>query len=435
VVWRGASFARASDRIVVPQTTLDVEVGRAASAVAAAASRAVLDGDRYYEVVRPETEGDAWILARGRIEGRLASVPLVDSGRCSNLRIGARGRVVFLACVFAEDPEIIAELRRSTDGGTTWSAPLRLFTPDTDQIVVAVAPDGTALVTGVCRSSEVAGQCKLGAPLLVHEAILEGDSGADPRTLDAGGTSPPTPGLRALQSSAPQLSSTALAAAFGFDGRSAYFLGKRGKDERISLFVSHDGGETFAPRALQSAGVARVPRRHDDEEDPSDGDGPDPFEIDETSQLRPGDDGTVGIGALLRSRGSAAYLVTDDDGRLLQVGGPHWLWPACARGLLLRAGRRHQRPPLGVARRRRHLGQADHAPVDGARVLSQQHHDGHLRARGLPDRRGRVARRLGRRRRGGRGGEASGSALRRQPGRVRADRLRSVAGQPVGPHR
>ena len=45
------------------------------------------------------------------------------------------------------------------------------------------------------------------------------------------------------------------------------------------------------------------------------------FELDETVPPRPGDDGTVGL-MVMRTRGTAAYVTTDEDGRVLQMAGP-----------------------------------------------------------------------------------------------------------------
>jgi hypothetical protein len=310
VVWRGATFTRGPEKIPASQATLELEVGRAPSAAAVQAGRAVLDGDRYYEVVRPENEGEIWLMARGRIEGRLETVPIAGSERCGNLRLGARGKVVFLACVSADGAEIAADLRRSTDAATTWGEPLRLVTPDTDQITLAVAADGSLMITGVCRALDAGSTCKPAAPLVLREA-----------TPDAGAGDAGSPRLHAAPSNAPQLSGMAVNPVFSADGHVAYFLGKRGKDDRITLFVSHDGGESFSPRTLQVTSGSTPAHRREGEDDAPEGDGPDTFEIDEASPLHPGDDGTIGM-MVTRQRGGPAYVTVDDDGRLLQVSGP-----------------------------------------------------------------------------------------------------------------
>ena len=317
VVWRpgGApAFARGTEKIHAPQAALEVEVGRAPSAASVQAGRAVLDGDRYYEVVRPEAEGETWLFARGRIEGRLETAPLPKSQGCSSIRLGARGKHVILVCVSADGGEISAEVRKSGDQGTTWGEPLKLLTPDTEQIFVAVSPEGAALMTGVCRAGGDAGACKPIAPMLIRADAVGPDAGAP----DAGG-----PTLRATTAAAPQLSSAALLPAFSLDGRSAYFLGHRDKDDRINLFVSHDGGQAFSSRPLEVTSATHVAKktRGDEDEEPSEAEPTDAFDVDDLSSLRPGDDGVIGM-LMTRSRGDHVYVTADDDGRLLQVAGP-----------------------------------------------------------------------------------------------------------------
>ena len=326
VVWRAATFARGTDRLVVPQATLEIELGRAPSAAAVQAGHALLDGDRYHEIVHPDSDGEPWLFSRGRLEGRLETEPIPWSAPCTNLRLGARGRIVFLACIFPDGSEIAADVRRSTDAGTSWSAPLHLVTPDGEQVAIAVAPDGAALISGACRSSDPAGACKPSGPLLLRPLAADADAGpvdaGSPDPIDAGLPERASPSLGALASSAPQLAGPALGLAFAVDGRSAYFLGKRGKDERIGLFVSHDGGETFSPRVLQSAPTAHPARPPHEDDEPSEGEQPpDTFELDETSPIRPGDDGTLSL-MVARTRGGVGYLTADEDGRVLQVAAP-----------------------------------------------------------------------------------------------------------------
>lgn len=311
LVWRGRGsppFARGTEKIQAQQAALDVEVGRAPSAIAVRTGRAVIDVDRYYEVIRPESEGGAWQLARGRIDGRLEVSTLPDSDGCGNLRLGARGKVIYLVCVAQEGGEIRAAVRRSADRGATWAASVKLATLDTDQIHVAVAPDGGALIVGACRV-EAGSVCRPGAPVRIKAEITAADGGARPP-------------LAAVIADAAQLTGAALLPAFSFDGRSAYFLGRRGKDDRIHLFVSHDGGDSFSPRVLDTQGAPRVARRmREDDDEPAEPEQPDTFEVDEESSLRPGDDGSVGM-MLLRSRtGEAAYVLADDDGHVLQISG------------------------------------------------------------------------------------------------------------------
>jgi hypothetical protein len=303
IVWRDSGkFVRVSERLLVPAASLAVEVGRAPSVTSVFQGHAALDGDRYYEVVHPENDGEPWLFAHGHLEGRLETSTLPDSGRCGNIRLAARGNVVVIACTPA-DGDPAAELRRSTDGGASFSEPLRLASPAQDQTGLAVAADGRALVTGLCAGATESGAaCKPSTPLLL---------GAGP---DAGTA------LRVVPTAAPQLSGVAQSAVFSIDGRSAYFLGKRGKDDRIGIFVSHDAGATFSPRALQAAVVTRPSRRPDDDDGAQEPEGPETLEIDENTTLSPADDGTVGLAA--RSHSSNVYVTTDEDGRVRAVASP-----------------------------------------------------------------------------------------------------------------
>ncbi len=315
------SFSRSKRPLVTRGAAIDVDVGRGATASAVQTGRAAMDGDRYIETVRPDTEGDLWQLARGRIEGRLELLPLAWSGGCGSIRIGLRNKTVYAVCVSLDGADIAAAVRRSRDGGSTWSEPLSLVTPDTDQITVAVSPEGNALLSGVCKSGGEPSSCKPTSPLLVRfEAPAASPS---PLASASAASSPSKAGLpdtklslKAMATGAPQLSGIALLPAFSFDGRSAYFLGHRGKDEKLTLFVSHDDGETFSQRSLETPGqkLVRRPRDYDDDEGPEE---PveDYIEVDETSTLHPGEDGTVGL-MVIRYRGFT-YVTTDEDGRVL----------------------------------------------------------------------------------------------------------------------
>ncbi len=305
---KGAAPRKIHDGLSTASTTLELSAGRGATAAAVLAGRAAMDGDRYVEAIRPDSEGDDWTLSRGRIEGRLESAPLAGTGACGSVKLGLRGKSLFLACVSQVDGDIHAAIRRSVDVGSTFGEPLELIALDTDQVVMAVSPGGSALITGACKAApaEASGTCRPGAPLLVQ---AEGDGK-----------------LKATLIGAPQLSAQAQLPAFSADGHSAYFLGRRGKDDKITLFVSHDAGESFSPRPLDTpaARVARRPPRSDEDEE-GEGEGEvdvsdDALEIDESSFLRAGEDGTLGL-MCTRPRGSS-YLTLDEDGRVQQAAVP-----------------------------------------------------------------------------------------------------------------
>jgi hypothetical protein len=287
-------FVRSSEPLLVSPTSADLEVGRAASGNAVASGRAAIDGERYLEAVHPDDDADPWLLARGRIDGRLDLRPIAGTAGCGALKLGANGRHVVVVCSRAAGDDVDATVLRSEDGGESFEAATALVTDSIDHVAVAVAQDGAALVTGTCKPAERSG-CKPTSPVLVR---------------------PDGKKATAMLTAAAQLANAAVAPAFSSDGRSAYVLGLRGKDDRPALFVSHDGGESFAPRPLEPPRSAK-PRG--DGSDDDDGEPENAFELDDGAVVHPGEDGTVGL-RLARSRG-AAWVTTDDDGRVIAVAG------------------------------------------------------------------------------------------------------------------
>jgi hypothetical protein len=288
-------FEKSADASLAAPAASDLDVGKGAAASAIAAGRAAIDGERYLEAIRPDDEGDAWQLGRGRLDGRLELAPIAGSDGCGALKIGANGRHVVVVCSRASGDDVDALVLRSEDAGATFAEAARLATDTIDHVAVAVAPDGAALVTGTCKAAEKSG-CRPMAPMLVRP---EGKTSS------------------AMVAAATQLGATALAPAFSIDGRSAYFLGVRAKDSRTALFVSHDGGESFSPRPLEAPSAAPRVEGVDDDDGEREGN----LDLDDAVVVRPGEDGTVGA-RVTRSRG-AAWVTTDDDGRVIAVsGGP-----------------------------------------------------------------------------------------------------------------
>ncbi|WP_437280644.1 hypothetical protein WME90_08810 [Sorangium sp. So ce375] len=308
---RAPAFTGSAATLPRADVELDVAIPRAPSASAVGLGRAAMSGDRYVEAVRPDDAGAPWLFASGTIDGPLKESALPGTGDCGSIKLGANGRRVVAVCAEPDGDRVVARVLRSDDGGGAWAPVATLETPDIDLVGVAVAPEGAALLTGVCKPGDGADGCKPTAPLLLtHDGAHEEDRAA------------------VVLAAAPTLSAPAELPAFSADGRSAYFLGYRGKDERLALFVSHDGGETFAPRSLDATAAGppapRAENAEDEDEDaeggPGDGTSPEGYNTVEESALRPGEDGAVGL--LLGKRGSLTYLTADEDGRVFTATAP-----------------------------------------------------------------------------------------------------------------
>ena len=317
LVWdprRNPPWLRSQSALTGAVVEESIEVGRAPSAAAVIAGRALIHGDRYYEVAQQERDGEGWILARGGIQGRLEAVPLAWSRECSSLKLGGHGKMLVTACVRLVNDEVVAQIRRSDDAGATWRDLGDLGAQDDDLVTIAVAPDGAALITGVCKTVQADPGCQAVAPLLMRF------EGAKPTLTIA---------------AAPSLGDAGAAPAFSFDGQSAYFFGHREKDDRAVLFVSHDGGETFTERSLDapmlpadSAAKAGDAERDEEDEEPGD-----QLNYNETSLIRPGEDGVVAL-SLVRPSG-AVHVTTDEDGRVQGVA-----WPPVEEAMIGGAGSR-----------------------------------------------------------------------------------------------
>ena len=61
------AYTHGVEKILNEVPELELEPRRAPSAEAVQSGRAALDGDRYYEAIRPGVRGESWLLARGRI--------------------------------------------------------------------------------------------------------------------------------------------------------------------------------------------------------------------------------------------------------------------------------------------------------------------------------------------------------------------------------
>lgn len=310
---RTPAFAAAQEALLPKIPELEIVPLPIPRAGAVMYGRAFIDGDRYVEVDGAGEGAEGFSLIQGKLGEEHGASPAVGTQGCGSMKLGGQGKQLVTACVRAADDVIVARIRRSEDSGATFGDTLSLETLDTDSIDVAVSVNGSILMTGVCRPAESSNNpCRPGPPLLLK---------------------PEGKRLSASLVEALNLDGSAVLPAFSPDGRSAYFLGRRSKDDRTALFVSHDGGESFSLRPLDTrSGRARPStgaeeededrpergRDRDNDEEFDDMDGG--YEMNDESTLTVGEDGVLGL-MLLGARGPV-YLTADDDGRVLSEARP-----------------------------------------------------------------------------------------------------------------
>ncbi len=303
-VWepkKSSTLSRTNESIVSRSSTLALDSSTVPTATAIVEGRAAIDGDRYIEAVLVDEETGTWGLASGPFEGPLTTTRLSNTTDCAWMRVGARDRYVTTVCVKTDDDGThVALVNMSSDGGAKFGEAARFVAGDGDLLGVAMANDGSALVTGVCKARTGGSGCSGSPPVL-----FKMEKSAITATLAA---TPPLMGLP-------------ISPAFSVDGNSAYFLARRAKDEKLALFVSHDGGHAFTERALDVR-AGRGPKGPGYESDDSGESEPteESFDPSDLTTVRPSDDGTIGM-VLTTSRG-LSYLTTDEDGRVLGMSHP-----------------------------------------------------------------------------------------------------------------
>jgi len=194
---------------------------------------AVIAGATYLAAVDLDDQPGDWSLSRAPLGDALAPRPMLHTGGCGSVRLAARDGHVVMVCVQlgGEDDRIETIAFRSADGGRTFTQQATLRTADTRDVGLAVAPDGVALLTGVCKPG--VSECEPREPLRLPASATE----------------------RIVDTRAPDLIDTPVSPAFSAEGEEAYFVGRRGKDDALALFVSEDGGKTFSAKSLWADGA------------------------------------------------------------------------------------------------------------------------------------------------------------------------------------
>lgn len=299
---------------------------RGPDAGALAAGRALVLGGRYLEAAESAEGARRWDLWSGRIDGALTSRPLEVARGCRTLRLAGFHRWLYLACAksSATSSTQSLELSRSDDGGKTWkSEPYELEGKLAD-LDLAVGEGGRLLVTGVCTSSTRSRGC---SPYGVHYRRLAKDDDDEPKKSERKKAEEKKkkkeekkkkkPEWELALAAAPSLKGSADEIAFAPDGKTAFAVGRRTKNNAFAVFVSRDGGESFEAREIDQIQPA----------DDSDGEErygyygrrPQPTGG-KVLGARAAEDGTFGI--VFQRDSQPVVVVTDDEGRIVSLSRP-----------------------------------------------------------------------------------------------------------------
>jgi photosystem II stability/assembly factor-like uncharacterized protein len=267
------------------------------NAGAFAEGRAAWAGGGYVEARMVDNRAALWALLTGPLKGPLVTRPLAEVKGCRAIRLGGFEKFLRLAC-FRGSPELTqeVELYASSDGGTSFVREKPDVYARLGDFRIAVGASGAWLVTGACPPSTQAPGCAPSGILHVRPAARA----APPQgTVPKGG--PAKPRLELAVSAAPGLSESALALAFGSDGKTAFAAARTTKGAGLALYASTDGGKSFEPRDIGG--------RFDTTDEPVG-----------RVTLSAASDGTL---ALVVARGSnAALFVADDQGRVISASAP-----------------------------------------------------------------------------------------------------------------
>ena len=358
LVWNEAGSIGKTTEEVTSSSTVGVAVQPSPSPAAGAIreGRGQITGDRYYDLRYPDgttagkTSDSPYFLAHGNIAGPLTLSPLKTDdpemlASCNEVRLAAHDTHVAIACGHAATDGAGSGVMvfSSADGGNAFTEVVDLVTPGFNDVAMAVGGDGSIVVTNVCRPGqeraserkksklerekadkkgekgpESSGGCHPRGPLIVKldaPAATKTDA-SKTKTDDA--ASKPTPKATFVQGVARELSSTALSPVAASDNR-YYFLGRRKKDERPSIFVSTDGGRTYEARGLEA------PARDPDPGDEQGSDSPEPpfgnldFSGD-SARLTIDESGTLGLAC--DSSSGFVWVTADAEGRVIAASSP-----------------------------------------------------------------------------------------------------------------
>ncbi len=292
---------------------------RGPDATAIAAGSAVITGGRYLEIVTASAGKGGLALLAGPLEGPLRRRSIDAGTGCRAARIAANGTHLELSCTgdvsssAAMDrvtgPGMLS-FWRSQDGGVKWQRESFVARGNLGALRMAVGPAGELLVSGVCAGEGPAGPCKTHGIQVRKQGPPPERATKPSRARRAGEprSAAPPPSEHLAAAVAPSLRRAPLALAFGPTGR-AYALGRRTKGGDLAVFVSQDGGRTFAAHDLVERS-ASASGRDDDESRWNEAEDDDEAVVE---SFAVGDEGMIAL--VIRRWGALTYWVLDAEGR------------------------------------------------------------------------------------------------------------------------
>jgi hypothetical protein len=257
------------------------------SAPALTDGHAVVIGGRWIEARRAPGPG-AWRLITGLFGARLDAVPLARAQGCAEVRLAGNASVLYLACARQPAANITQpiEIQRSEDSGRTWKTEPYLAEGQSAELTMAVGRGGDLIVSGLCPPAARGPGCRPGG---VHvRRASESDGGSTVLLLPA---------------ATPSLAGSALGLVASLDGHRVYALGRRSKGDSLGVFVSLDGGASFAARDVEGLALGAEEARSL---------GRSLVESAVTSE-----DGAVAF--VVSGRARRSWLVLDEDGRTISL--------------------------------------------------------------------------------------------------------------------
>lgn len=192
--------------------------------------RAFVSGGQYFEVelgVRAES-------VSGAFAGALQRRPTPEFSACQELRVAGFGIWAYAACTRERaGPVRSFEFFRSEDSGRSFEREPYRARGSPDHLRLAVGAGGELLVTGTCPAQEDAAGCRPHG--IQHRRTRDGDAGSNVSLHDV---------------PAPALEEHAQGLIFSADGRRAYAVGRRTKNEALFIFVARDLETGFDARPI-----------------------------------------------------------------------------------------------------------------------------------------------------------------------------------------